>query len=105
MKKILLITLLVVLGLSSCTIYQIYKATHPYSEKEQNEMKEKASQAAIDYFKKEKNWDITVTKVEFSPDISRSRIYVSGYISDDKKKEVSASIDYSNDYTVGHISY
>ncbi|QWG36802.1 hypothetical protein EXW31_29290 (plasmid) [Bacillus mycoides] len=105
MKKILLITLLVALGLGSCTIYQIYKATHPYSEKEQNEMKEKASQAAIDYFKKEKNWDITVTKVEFSPDISSSRLYVSGYISDDKKKAVSASIDYSNDYKVGHISY
>ncbi|PGZ07169.1 hypothetical protein COE30_18670 [Bacillus cereus] len=105
MKKILLITLLVVLGLGSCTIYQIYKATHPYSEKEQNEMKKKASQAAIEYFKKEKNWDITVTKVEFSTDISRNRLEVSGYISGDKKKKVSASIDYSNDYTVGSISY
>ena len=41
---------------------------------EQNEMKEKASQVAIEYFKKEKNWDITVTKVEFSTDISRSRL-------------------------------
>lgn len=39
MKKLLLITLLVTLGLGSYTIYQIYKATHPYSEKEQNEMK------------------------------------------------------------------
>ena len=105
MKKILLITLLVVLGLGSCTIYQIYKTTHPYSEKEQNEMKEKASQVAIEYFKKEKNWDITVTKVEFSTDISRSRLEVSGYTSGDKQKKVSASIDYSNDYTVGSISY
>ena len=104
MKKILLITLLIILGLGSCTIYQIYKATHPYSEKEENEIKEKAAQAAIDYFKKEKNRDITVTKVEFSPDISRSWIDVYGYVSEDKKKEVSASIDYKNDYTVGHIS-
>ncbi|HFJ9451614.1 TPA: hypothetical protein ACGW67_002769 [Bacillus tropicus] len=105
MKKLLLITLLVTLGLGSYTIYQIYKATHPYIEKEQNEMKEKASQSAIEYFKKEKNWDITVTKVEFSTDISRSRLEVSGYISGDKQKKVSASIDYSNDYTVGSISY
>ncbi|AAU18297.1 hypothetical protein I6G76_14195 [Bacillus cereus] len=105
MKKLLLITVLVILGLSSCIIYQIYKATHPYSEKEKSEMKENASQAAIEYFKKEKNWDFTITKVEFSTDISRSRLEVSGYISGDKQKKVSASIDYSNDYTVGSISY
>ena len=46
-----------------------------------------------------------MTKVEFSTDISRSRLEVSGYISGDKQKKVSASIDYINDYTVGSISY
>ena len=104
MKKILLITLLVILGLGSCAIYQVYKATHPYNEKEENEIKEKASKAAIEYFKKEKNWDITVTKVEFSPDISSSWINVRGYVSEDPKKKVSASIDYKNDYTVNYTS-
>ena len=94
---------MVVLGLGSCTIYQIYKTTHPYSEKEQNEMKEKASQVAIEYFKRRKLGYYS-DKVEFSTDIS-SRLEVSGYISGDKQKKVSASIDYSNDYTVGSISY
>ncbi|CAM3936728.1 hypothetical protein [Bacillus paramycoides] len=105
MKKILLITLLVVLGLGSCTIYQIYKATHPYSEKEEKEIKEKASKAAIEYFKERKNLDIVVTRVEFSNDISGSWIDVDGYVSEDKKKEVSASVDYKNDYKVTSLSY
>ncbi|MBO1582264.1 hypothetical protein [Bacillus sp. XF8] len=105
MKKILLISFLLILGIGSCTIYEFYKATHPYSEKEEKEIKEKASKAAIEYFEKRKDLDIVVTKVEFSNDISGSWIDVDGYVSGDKKKEVSASVDYKNDYKVTSVSY
>ncbi|MEY8347133.1 hypothetical protein AALF16_02260 [Bacillus cereus] len=105
MKKILLISFLFIFGIGSCTVYKFYKTTHPYSVKEENDIKEKASKAAIEYFKKEKNWDITVIKVEFSTDISRSWIDVSGYVSGDKKKKVSARVEYRNDYKIGSTSY
>ncbi|NWK68565.1 hypothetical protein HWX41_05420 [Bacillus paramycoides] len=105
MKKILLISFLLILGIGSCAIYEFYKATHPYSEKEEKEIKEKASKAAIEYFNKRGNLDIVVTKVEFSNDISGSWIDVDGYVSGDKKKEVSASVDYKNDYKVTSLSY
>ncbi|MBO1624988.1 hypothetical protein [Bacillus arachidis] len=105
MKKILLITFLLILGIGSCTIYEFYKATHPYSEKEEKEIKEKASEAAIEYFKTKKNLDIVVTKVEFSNDISGSWIDVNGYVSGDKKKEVCANVEYKNDYKVTSVSY
>lgn len=104
MKKILLISFLLILGMGSCTIYEFYKATHPYTEKEEQEMKEKASKVAVEYFKTEKKWDITVTKVEFSTDITRNSFYVYGYVADDKKKEVYASIEYKNDYKVAYTS-
>ncbi|SDY39632.1 MULTISPECIES: hypothetical protein [unclassified Bacillus (in: firmicutes)] len=104
MKKILLITFLLILGISSCAVYKFYKVTHPYSEQEENEIKEKASKATVEYFKTKKNWDITVTKVEFSADITSSSITVDGYVTDDKKKEVYASVDYRNDYEVKYAS-
>ena len=104
MKKILFVIFLLILGMGSCTVYQFYTATHPYSEQEENEMKEKASKAAIEYYKKERNWDITVTKVEFSTDINRSWIYVYGYVSEDKKKEVFARVEYRNDYEIDSTS-
>ncbi|MBO1624992.1 hypothetical protein [Bacillus arachidis] len=105
MKKILLISFLLILGIGSCAIYEFYKATHPYSEKEETEIKEKASKAAIEYFKVKENLDIVVTKVEFSNDISGSWINVDGYVSGDKKKEVSANVDYKNDYNVTSYNY
>ena len=105
MKKILLITFLLILGTGSCTVYKFYKVTHPYSEQEENEIKEKASKAAIEYFKVKENLDIVVTKVEFSNDISGSWINVDGYVSGDKKKEVSANVDYKNDYNVTSYNY
>ncbi|MDM5157134.1 hypothetical protein QUF88_25965 [Bacillus sp. DX1.1] len=104
MKKILLIAFLLILGVGSCTVYEFYKATHPYTEKEEQEIKEKASKAAVEYFKTKKNWDITVTKVEFSTDINRNSITVDGYVTGDKKKEVYASVEYKNDYKIAYAS-
>lgn len=92
-------------GVGFCTVYKFYKTTHPHSEKEENNIKEKASKAAVEYFKKEKNWDVTVTKVEFSTDISRSWINVYGYVSGDEEKRVSARVEYRNDYEIGSTSY
>ncbi|PFE06017.1 hypothetical protein COE15_02285 [Bacillus cereus] len=105
MKKVLFVIFLLILGMGSCTVYELYKATHPYTEKEEQEIKEKASKAAIEYFKVKENLDIVVTKVEFSNDISGSWINVDGYVSGDKKKEVSANVDYKNDYNVTSYNY
>ncbi|SDY39561.1 MULTISPECIES: hypothetical protein [unclassified Bacillus (in: firmicutes)] len=100
MKKILLITFFLILGMGSCAVYKFYKVTHPYSEQEESEIKEKASRAAVEHFKKERNLNITVTKVEFSADISRGWIDVYGYVTEDKKKKVYANVEYKNDYKV-----
>ena len=104
MKKILFVIFLLILGMGSCTVYELYKATHPYTEKEEQEMREKASKAAVEYFKTKKNWDITVIKVEFSTDITSNSINVYGYVTGDEKKEVYASVDYRNDYEVKYAS-
>ncbi|WIY59203.1 hypothetical protein [Bacillus arachidis] len=100
MKKILLIIFLLILGIGSCTVYKFYKVTHPYSWQEEKEMQEKASRAAVEHFKKERDLNITVTKVEFSADISRGWIDVYGYVTEDKKKKVYANVEYKNYYKV-----
>ncbi|WP_028403261.1 hypothetical protein [Ectobacillus panaciterrae] len=104
MKKIGLVFVLLVLGIGAYSIIQFKNAQGSLTSKEEKEIKDKASKVAIDYFKKKKNWDITVTKVEFSTDINREWVIVYGYISGDKNKEVSASISYKNNYEVGHIT-
>ncbi|WP_242223610.1 hypothetical protein [Bacillus cereus group sp. BfR-BA-01380] len=103
MKKVIFVIVLVALGFGAYVAVQYNKAAHPYTKQEEKDMKEKSSQVAIEYFKREKNWDIKVTKVEFSGSWGVSSIFVSGYVKENGE-EVSAIIDYKNNYEVSGVT-
>jgi len=103
MKKVIIVIVLVFFGMGAYLAVQYNKAIHPYTEQEEKEMKEKSSQAAVEYFKKEKNWDIRVTKVEFSGSLGGSSIFVYGYVKENGE-EVSATVAYNYNYEVSGVT-
>lgn len=54
MKKVIIVIVLVFFGTGAYLVVQYNKAIHPYTAQEEREMKEKSSQAVVEYFKKEK---------------------------------------------------
>ncbi|WP_243765125.1 hypothetical protein [Bacillus arachidis] len=103
MKKVIIIIVLVFFGIGAYLAVQYNKALHPYTAQEEKEMKEKSSQVAVEYFKKEKNWDIKVTKVEFSGSLGGGSIFVHGYVKENREK-VSATIKYNKNYEVSGVT-
>ncbi|GMR69018.1 MULTISPECIES: hypothetical protein [Bacillus] len=103
MKKILLVTFLLILGVGSCTVIKFIDAVNPIwamSSQEQQEIKDKAKKATIEYFKKEKNVDVTITNAEFSGEMGGLKVFVDGYISNDKNKGFSVKVSTHMDYEV-----
>ncbi|EOA3906147.1 hypothetical protein ACH0R4_RS21590 [Bacillus cytotoxicus] len=71
---------------------------------EEETLKEKAKEVAIQHFKEHKNLDITVTKVEFGPS-DFEVIFVSGHVTNNPNRKVTADINYKDNYRVESISY
>lgn len=71
---------------------------------EEETLKEKAKEVAIQHFKEDKNLDITVTKVEFGPS-DFGVIFVSGHVTNNPNRKVTADINYRDNYRVESISY
>ncbi|PFM56496.1 hypothetical protein COJ48_28350 [Bacillus cereus] len=107
MKKFLLkpivIFAIILISITSCTAFKVINAVNPLlsmSSKEEQQIKNKASQATIDYFKKEKNLDVTITEVEFSSMTGAGTIFVNGHLSNNKQEEISARVYWKDDYRV-----
>ncbi len=102
-KKILLVTFLLIFGVGSCTLIKFIDAVNPVwsmSSQEQQEIKDKAKKATIEYFKKEKNVGVTITNAEFSGEMGGLKVFVDGYISNDKNKGFSVTVYTHMDYEV-----
>ncbi|PFL73600.1 hypothetical protein COJ30_03535 [Bacillus anthracis] len=77
------------------------------NKQENNEeiaLKEKATKIAIQHFKEDKKLDVTVTKVEFGP-ADFGVIFVSGHVTNNPNRKITAYINYRDKYKVESISY
>ncbi|PGT10444.1 DUF1433 domain-containing protein [Bacillus cereus] len=73
------------------------------NKKEEQQIIEKAKEETIQYFKKTEGLDVTITDHEFGPKDFQT-ISISGYVTNDKTKEFTASVEYANNYHIGAIS-
>ncbi|MED0986661.1 DUF1433 domain-containing protein [Bacillus paramycoides] len=69
----------------------------------EEEIINKAKEETIQYFKKTEGIDVTITDHEFGPKDFQT-ISISGYVTNDKTKEFTASVQYANNYHIGSIS-
>ncbi|HDR8348016.1 TPA: hypothetical protein QC286_006269, partial [Bacillus cereus] len=67
-------------------------------------LKEKAKKIAIQHFKEDKKLDVTVTKVAFGP-ANFGVIFVSGHVTNNPNRKITADITYKDKYKVESISY
>lgn len=86
--------ILVFATLGGCTI-------NPKNDEQQ--IINKAKEETIKYFKEEENVDVTITKHKFTPNDLQT-IFISGYVTDDKSKEFSVAVEYTNNYHISTIS-
>ncbi|HDR7433825.1 TPA: DUF1433 domain-containing protein [Bacillus anthracis] len=86
--------ILVFATLGGCTI-------NPKNDEQQ--IINKATETTIKYFKKTEGLDVTITDHEFGPKDFQT-ISISGYVTNDKTKEFTASVEYANTYHIGAIS-
>ncbi len=79
-----------------------------YMNKQKNDeeiaLKEKTTKIAIQHFKEDKKLDVTVTKVEFGP-ADFGVIFVSGHVTNNPNRKITADINYKDKYKVESISY
>ncbi|MFU2031089.1 DUF1433 domain-containing protein [Bacillus wiedmannii] len=90
--RLFFIFTLILLG--GCTINQ---------KNEEQQIVNKATEETIQYFKKTEGLDVTITDHEFGPKDFQT-ISISGYVTNDKTKEFTASVEYANNYHIGAIS-
>ncbi len=86
--KITIIVSVILVGMASCAAIKFIHTANPLmsmTPQEKQEIKNKANKATIEYFKKEKNIDVTITDTEFSSELGGLKLFVNGYISNDKK--------------------
>ncbi|PDZ49984.1 DUF1433 domain-containing protein [Bacillus sp. AFS094611] len=89
---LVLILILTILG--GCTAKQ---------EQDEQQIIEKAKEETIQYFKKTEGLEVSITDHEFGPKDFQT-ISISGYVTNDKTKEFTASVEYANNYHIGAIS-
>lgn len=110
MKKPLLkpitIFVIVLIGITACTTIKIIPIISPtlsMSSEEKQQIIDKASQATIDYFKKEKNIDVIITKTKFSGETGGGTIFINGKFSNEQTTGFSVAVDWKNNYEVHEL--
>ncbi|MGX4668859.1 phosphoglycolate phosphatase [Cerasibacillus sp. JNUCC 74] len=66
--------------------------------------KEKAIQTTVDYFKKEKNLEVTVDEVSSSGEYASHEIYLKGHVTNNKQEKFSVTLDSSKNFKVVSIN-
>ncbi|WP_231503921.1 hypothetical protein [Bacillus sp. UNC437CL72CviS29] len=98
-KKIPIIAIIIISIVIGRYKYMYYKKND-----DEEVIKEKAKQIAIQYFKEDKNLDITVTDFQFAPS-DFGVVFVYGYVTHNATRRVSADINYRDTYKVESIGY
>lgn len=73
------------------------------NKQEEQQVIDKAKEETVKYFKETEGLDVTITKHKFGPKDFQT-ILITGYVTDDKSKEFTASVQYANNYHIGSIS-
>lgn len=73
-------------------------------DKKWPEVKETAELVTIGYFKKNKNLDIVIEKVDPSKEYRTHEIYLLGYVADNNQQKVSAIVNFRENYSVRDTS-
>lgn len=73
------------------------------NEDEEKEIVTKAEEVTIKYFKETEGLDVTITDHKFGQKDFQT-ILISGYVTNDKSKKFTASVQYANNYHIGSIS-
>ncbi|MFJ7914149.1 MULTISPECIES: phosphoglycolate phosphatase [unclassified Lysinibacillus] len=68
-----------------------------FSEEAWANTKEKAIQATVEHFKKEKNIDITINEVSSSGEYATHEVYLEGHVVDNENRKISAVVDTSEE--------
>ncbi|USK98023.1 DUF1433 domain-containing protein [Bacillus tropicus] len=98
-KKVLfsLILIILITILGGCTM------ENKQEKQQEQQVIDKAKEETIKYFKETEGLDVTITKYKFGPKDFQT-ILISGYVTNDKSKKFTASVQYANDYHIGSIS-
>lgn len=73
------------------------------NKQDEQQIVDKAKEETVKYFKETEGLDVTITKHKFGPKDFQT-ILITGYVTDDKSKEFTASVQYANNYHIGSIS-
>ncbi|MGM0865423.1 MAG: phosphoglycolate phosphatase [Bacillota bacterium] len=81
-----------------------YGTPDEFNKENWPQTKETAIEATINFFKKEKNMDVTIDNVSSSGEFATHEIYIEGYVTDDKQQRISATVDSSEGYKVRDVT-
>ncbi len=95
-KKVLFSLILIIL-------ITIFGGCTMENKQQEQQVIDKAKEETIKYFKETEGLDVTITKHKFGPKDFQT-ILISGYVTNDKSKKFTASVQYANDYHIGSIS-
>lgn len=70
---------------------------------EEQQIVDKAKAETVKYFKETEGLHVTITEHKFGPKDFQT-ILISGYVTNDKSKEFTTSVQYANNYHIGSIS-
>ncbi|ATI51532.1 MULTISPECIES: hypothetical protein [Bacillus] len=98
-KKVLFSLILIIL----ITIFGGCTMENKQEKQQEQQVIDKAKEETIKYFKETEGLDVTITKHKFGPKDFQT-ILISGYVTNDKSKKFTASVQYANDYHIGSIS-
>jgi protein involved in sex pheromone biosynthesis len=96
MFKRALVFILIILILQGC---------NGMSQKEEEEIVQKAKHSARAYFIEEVGWDVVITEHEFTDRENGTVVFLYGHQEGNKKNRIHAMVDFSKDYEVGAIGY
>lgn len=101
-KKVLfsLILMILITIFGGCTMEN---KQEKQEKQQEQQVIDKAKEETIKYFKETEGLDVTITKHKFGPKDFQT-ILISGYVTNDKSKKFTASVQYANDYHIGSIS-
>lgn len=77
-----------------------YSYPAPLSKEQWPKTKEKATNATIEYFNKEKNVDVVITDINFSGEFAKCEIYFEGHVTNHEQQKISATVDCSDNYKI-----
>lgn len=100
---IFIIVLVGIIAFTTIKVIPIISPTSSMSSEEKQQIIDNASKATIDYFKKEKNIDVIITKTKFSGETGGGTIFVNGKFSNDQTIGFSVAVDWKNNYEVHEL--